>query len=154
VDFLHIDTIAFPVLRGVLCKLDHEPNDGCWHFGLLCGKSAHWNNPNCGVRPGLEGITAAEPYLHSRTLPLRALSPDELVGQRYEGSQDGEPAPGEVGLLLLSEHGRVWPLTVAFTAKRGRQYRVEIAGKHAVNGTSCDLRVEAWFDLEEWTGGQ
>jgi hypothetical protein len=155
-DLLHLDTLVFPVLRGTLSKLRNEPSDYCWDIEVHCGGSDQWDNPNCQVDPELEWIAGAEPYLYAQMLPLRVASPEELVGRRYEfpqtpgsPSEDGEPDQWAFFVLYLHEHDQVYPMTLTFTERRDRQYRVEIAGQYPAIETWYDLRVEAWLDWEE-----
>jgi hypothetical protein len=150
VDLLHLDTLAFPVLRGSLLKLRDGSSDYCWGVEIHCGKAIELEE---GQESDLDYVLGLEAYLYAQLLPLRVSSPEELIGRRYSFPQspDGDPADWEPGqwpffCLYLWEHDYVHPTTLAFTAQRYRQYRVEIDGKYPVDGKCFDLRVQAWLD--------
>jgi hypothetical protein len=156
VDFLRINDLAFPVLRGTLSRLRNESSDYCWNIEIHCGRSDQWDNPNTEVDEELEWLVGTEPYLYAQGLPLRVASPEELVRRRYDFPQtpdspleEGEPDQWSFFVLYLHEHDQVYPMALSFTEKRDRQYRVEIVGKYDANETSYDLRVEAWLDWKE-----
>jgi hypothetical protein len=151
-DFLHLDRLAFPVLRGSLSRLRDESSDFCWCVEVHCGEAAEQEE---GQESELDYVLGAEPYLYAQLLPLRAESPDELIGRRYSFPQspeddpaDWEPDQWPFFCLYLWEHDYVHPAALGFTGRRGRQYRVEIEGKYPVDGMCHDLRVQAWLDWE------
>ena len=154
-DFLHLHTIAFPVLRGNLSKL-REPSDYCWCIEIYCGESVQLdarNWPDDREEQDLDWLMGTEPYLYAQLLPLRVEAPDELLGRRYSFPQspednpaDWEPNQWPFFCLYTCEHDYAYPMTLTFTAKRDRQYRVEIEGKYPVCRASYDLRIQAWLD--------
>lgn len=89
-------------------------------------------------------------------LPLQVESPEELVGRVYSFPQspDDEPPDWPSGIgwpffcLYLMEHDLAHPMRVSFTERRGRQYRIEIAGRYPSGGVVHDLRVAAWLDWQ------
>jgi len=157
VDFLHLDAVAFPVLRGSLSRLN-EAGDYSWCIEVHCGESEqldYRNWPENKIGSGLDWLAGKEPYLYAQLLPLGVGSPDELIGCRYSFPQssyddpaDWEPNHWPFFCLYTWEHDYVHPISLAFTAKRGRQYRAEIEGKFPVNNRYHDLRVQAWLDWD------
>jgi hypothetical protein len=163
VDHLFLNTITFPVVRGVLYRGREELGDYRWELEVSCGESSqldYRNWPDDRVKTADDLLAGASPLLSSQRLPLRVRSPDELVGREYLFPPTPEPDPSE-----WRDANPVWPyfflyiwegcpteqLRVAFTGKRGRQYRVEIAGEYANSGVSYALRVQAWLD---WQGAE
>jgi hypothetical protein len=90
-------------------------------------------------------------------LPLRVQSPDDLIGREYlfpPRPGDRPPdMPANLGwpyfFLYVWEGFPTGQLRVAFTAKRDRQYRVEITGGYPEGEVTYNLRVQAWLD---WQG--
>jgi hypothetical protein len=151
-DLLHLHNVTFPVVRGTLSKL-RELGDYCWDIEIYCGKSAQLDYCDDRDEQELDWLVGSEPYLYAQLLPLRVGSPGELVGRRYsfpqspdDSTADWEPNQWPFFCLYLTEHEYAHPMTLAFTAMRGRQYRVEIEGKLPVNNVRYDLRVHAWLD--------
>ena len=148
-DLLNLDRLAFPVLRGSLSRLRDESSDYCWDVEIHCGKSIEAEEER---ESDLDYVRGLEPYLYAQLLPLRVKSPEELIGQRYsfpqspDGPADWEPDQWPFFCLYLWVHDYVHPTTLAFTGRRGHQYRVEIEGKYPVDGKCFDLRVQAWLD--------
>lgn len=159
VDHLHLNTIAFPVLRGELYRARDASDDYRWGIEVHCGESPHLDYrswPDDRDEGPLDWLAGSEPYLYAQMLPLRVTSPDELIGRAYSFPQspDDEPADWPRGIgwpffcLYLMEHDLAHPMRVAFTERRGGQYRVEIAGGYPSGGLVHDLRVEAWLDWQ------
>jgi hypothetical protein len=153
VDLLHLDTLTFPVLCGSLSRLRDESSDYCWCIEIHCGQSAE---PAEKQKSDLDYVLGAEPYLYAQLLPLRVKTLAELIGRRYSFPQspeddpaDWEPDQWPFFCLYLWEHDYVHPAALAFIAKRGRQYRVEIEGKYPIDGAYFDPRVQAWLDWKQ-----
>jgi len=163
VDHLFLNTIAFPVERGVLYRGREELGDYCWEVEVYCGESPqldYRNWPDDRVETADDLLAGASPLLSAQRLPLRVQSPDELVGREYLFPPTPEPDPSEwqaadpcwpYFFLYIWEGCPTEQLRVAFTAKRGRQYRVEITGGYSNSGVSYSLRVQAWLD---WQGAK
>ena len=156
-DHLYLNTIAFPVLRGELCRGRDASNEYSWGIEVHCCESTQLDYrswPDDRDEGPLDWLAGSEPYLYAQMLPLRVASPDELVGRAYSFPQspDDEPADWPSGIgwpffcLYLMEHDLAHPMQVAFTERRGSQYRVEIAGGYPSSGLVHDLRVAAWLD--------
>lgn len=156
-DQLDLNSIAFPVRRGELCRVHDASTDYRWGVEIHCDESLQLDDrdwPDDREEGPLDWLAGCEPYLYAQMLPLRAASPDELVGRAYDFPQspDDDPQDWPSGIgwpffcLYLTEHSLAHPMRVAFTEKRGRQYRVEIAGRYPDGGVIYDLRVEAWLD--------
>jgi hypothetical protein len=157
VDYLYLNTITFPVRRGTLFRGWEELGDYCWEIEIHCGESPqldYRNWPDDRAEEPLDILAGAEPSLYAQMLPLRVGSPHELVGRVYSFLQtpDDEAPDWPTGLgwpffvLNLWEDCLAYPMRVAFTQQRGRQYRVEINGRYFDSGVSYDLRVQAWLD--------
>jgi hypothetical protein len=163
VDQLFLNTIAFPVERGVLHRGWEELGDYRWELEVYCGESPQLNYRNWAddrAETADDLLAGASPLLSAQRLPLRVQSPDELVGREYLFPPTPEPDPSDwrdadpcwpYFFLYIWEGCPTEQLRVAFTAKRGRQYRVEIAGGYSNSGVSYSLRVEAWLD---WQGAE
>lgn len=159
-DHLHLNALAFPVVRGELsCARDAE-TEYRWGVEIHCQASTQFEDPgrpdDADEQP--EDWTAGfEPYLYAQMLPLRATVPEELVGRSYvfPQSPDDDPPdwPGGLGwpffCLYLAEHELAHPMRLTFTQRQGRRYRVEIVGRCSDGTAEYDLRVEAWLD---WIG--
>lgn len=160
-DYLFLNTIAFPVVRGVLHRGREGLDNSGWEVEIYCGESPQFdyrNWPDDRAETADDVFAGVSPLLSAQRLPLRVRSPDELVGREYLFPPTPEPDPSE-----WQEASPVWPhfflyvwegcpteqRRVAFTAKRDRQYRVEIAGGYSNSGVSYSLRVQAWLD---WQG--
>ncbi|MBY0458574.1 MAG: hypothetical protein K2V38_14640 [Gemmataceae bacterium] len=159
-DHLFLNTIAFPVERGVLYRGREELGDYCWELEINCGESPQLDFRNWADdrEETADDLLAGTPLLLSaQRLPLRVQSPEELVGREYLFPPTPEPDPSE-----WQDANPVWPyfflyvwegcpteqLRVAFTGQRGRQSRVEIAGGYSNSGVSYTLRVQAWLDWQ------
>jgi hypothetical protein len=164
VDHLQLNTIAFPVLRGELLRGRDALDEYCWGIGVYCGESPQLDYrswPDDRDEGPLDWLAGSEPYLYAQMLPLRVASLDELVGRAYSFPQspDEEPTDWPSGIgwpffcLYLTEHELVHPMRVAFTERRGGQFRVEIAGRYPSGGVVHDLRVEAWLEWQAADGG-
>ena len=156
---LYLNTIAFPVLRGELYG-GRDTTDYRWGIEINCGESPqldYQNWPDDREEQPLDWLAGFEPYLYAQMLPLRVTSPEELIGRAYSFPQspDDDPPDWPRGIgwpffcLYLMEHYWAHPMRVAFTERRGRKYRVEIAGGYPDGGVVYDLRVAAWLD---WVG--
>jgi hypothetical protein len=152
VDHLFLNTIAFPVRRGVLFRGREALGDYCWELEVYCGESPQLAGD--GVDDLLAG---AEPLLSAQGLPLRVKSPDELIGREYLFPPTPLPDPPDWDTALgwpfffLDTWGKgcaTEQLHVAFTGKRDRQYRVEIEGGYFNSGVSYTLRVQAWLEWQ------
>jgi hypothetical protein len=150
-DFLHLHTFAFPILRGSISKLPDERSDYCWCIEIYC--AGLFSPEEQGS--DLDWVAGTEPYLYAQLLPLRVSSPDELVGQHYAFPQspeddpaDWEPDQWPFFCLYLLQHEYVYPVSFGFTAKRDGKYRIEIEGKLPACQKSYDIRAEAWLDWE------
>jgi hypothetical protein len=153
VDFLYLDTLTFPVLRGSLSKLREETSAYCWCMEILCASSTKSEQTQ---ECELHYLLGTEPYVYAQLLPLGVQAPDELIGRRYffpQCPEDNPPAwePDQWPFfcLYLWEHDYLYPTALAFTAQRGGQYRVEIEGQYPVDGKCYQLRVKAWLDWEQ-----
>jgi hypothetical protein len=160
VDQLYLNTIGFPVRKGTLYRGAQELGDYCWEIEIYCDESPqldYRNRPDdreCGPDDWLAGTGV---LLSAQMLPLRVQSPDELLGRAYvfpptpEGDDPDRPAGHgwPYFFLYVWEGVPTAQLRVAFTAKRGRQYRVEIAGGYPEGGVTYDLRVQAWLDWQQ-----
>jgi hypothetical protein len=157
VDYLYLNTIAFPVRRGELCVGRDASTDYRWDIEIHCDESPQLdcrNWPDDREEGPLDWVAGFEPYLYAQMLPLRVASPDDLVGRAYwfPQSPDDDPPDWPSGIgwpffcLYLMEHSWAYPMRVAFTEKSGQQYRVEIAGGYPDGGVIYDLRVETWLD--------
>jgi hypothetical protein len=151
-DRLRLDTLTFPVLRSSLSKLPKESSDYCWSIEIYCGASAGLEEQE---ESDLDYVLGAESCLYAQMLPLRVISPDDLVGRKYsfEQSPDGSRGDWEADqwpffCLYLWEHDYIYPTTLAFVAVEGRRYRVEIEAKYPVDGKCYALRVGAWLEWE------
>jgi hypothetical protein len=153
VDSLFLNTIAFPVKRGVLFRGRKSLGDYCWELEVYCAESpqfANQENPD-------DLLAGAELLLSAQGLPLRVESPDELIGREYLFPPTPLPDPPDwdtrLGwpffFLYVWEGCATEQLRVAFTEKRDGQYRVEIEGEYKNSGISYALRVHAWL---EWQG--
>jgi hypothetical protein len=154
VDHLFLNTIAFPVRRGVLFRGRKDLGDYCWELEVYCAESPQFTDQESDNL-----LVGAEPLLSAQRLPLRVESPDELIGREYLFPPTPEPDPPDW------DSARGWPffflyvwegcpteqLRVAFTAKRDRQYRVEIEGRYINSGVSYALWVQAWL---QWQGSE
>jgi hypothetical protein len=157
-DVLHLQSLAFPVLRGSLSKTPGV-GDYCWSIEIHCGESARLyerNNSDDQDEDELDWLAGTEPYLYAQLLPLRVPSPDQLVGRRYSFPQSPEDEPADwepdqwpFFCLYLYEHEYLYPVNVGFTEQRGGRYKVEIAGKYPVGARCYDLKVQAWLDWDE-----
>jgi hypothetical protein len=156
VDYLFLNTIAFPVRRGVLSRGRKDLGDYCWELEVYCGESPQFADREEEADDLLAG---AEPLLSAQCLPLRVQAPDELIGREYLFPPTPEPDPPDwdtaLGwpffFLYVWEGYPTEQLRVAFTGKRDRQYRVEIEGGYVNSGVSYALRVQAWL---EWQGSE
>ncbi len=162
-DHLFLNTIAFPVLRGVLFRGRKDLGDYCWEVEVYCAQSPQLDNrnwPDDRVETVDDLLAGAEPLLSAQRLPLRVESPDELIGREYLFPPTPRPDPPDwkvaLGWPFFFLH--LWAggcpteqLRVAFTGKRDGQYRVEIDGGYVNSGVSYTLRVGAWL---EWQGSE
>jgi len=160
VDHLFLNTIAFPVERGLLYRGREELGDYRWEVEVYCGESPqldYRNWPDDRVETPDDFLAGTAVMLGAQRLPLRVQSPDELVGREYLFPPTPEPDPSEweaadlcwpYFFLYVWEGCPTEQLRVAFTAKRGRQYRVEITGGYSNSGVSYTLRVQAWLDWQ------
>lgn len=161
-DYLFLNTIAFPVRRGVLFRGREELGDYCWELEVYCDESPQLNFRNWldDREEGPDNLLAgAEPLLSAQRLPLRVRTPDELIGREYLFPPTPEPDPPDwdtaLGwpffFLYVWEGCPTSQMRVAFTGKRDRQYRVEITGEYFNSGVSYALLVQAWLD---WQGSE
>lgn len=160
-DHLFLNTIAFPVERGVLSRGREELGDYCWELEIYCGESAqldYRNWPDNRAETADDFLAGESLLLSAQLLPLRVQSPDELIGREYLFPPTNEPDPAEwrdtapcwpYFFLYIWEACPTEQLRVAFKAKRGRQYRVEIEGGYIASGVSYSLRVQAWLDWQD-----
>jgi hypothetical protein len=159
VDYLYLNSIAFPVRRGVLLRGREELGDYCWELEIYCDESPRldyrkWPDDRAETVDDL--LAGAEPLLSAQRLPLRVQSPDELIGREYLFPPT--PAPNlpdwdtSLGwpffFLYVWEACPTSQMRVAFTGKRDRQYRVDIEGGYFNSGVSYALRVQAWQGSE------
>jgi hypothetical protein len=162
VDYLFLNAIAFPVRRGVLYRGRKDLGDYCWEVEVYCGESPqldYRNWPDDRAETVDDLLAGAEPLLSAQRLPLRAESPDELIGREYQFPPTPEPDSPDwdtaLGWPFFSLYVWEWCPTeqvrVAFTGKRHGQYRVEIQGGYFNSGVSYALRVQAWL---EWQGSE
>jgi hypothetical protein len=155
-DYLFLNTIAFPVRRGLLFRGREELGDYCWELEVYCDESPQLIDSPVGTDDLLAG---AEPLLSAQGLPLRVRSPDELIGREYLFPPTPEPDPSEYGpslgwpyfFLYIWEGCPTEPLRVAFTGKRDGLYRVQIEGRYVNSDVSYALQVQAWL---EWQGSE
>src|SRR5262245_13436314 len=153
-DHLFLDTIAFPVRRGVLFRGRKELGDYCWELEIYCDES-----PQLAGEYEEDLLAGASPLLSAQRLPLRVESPDELIGREYLFPPTPKPDPPDwdtrLGwpffFLYVWEGCATEQLRVAFTQKRDGQYRVEIEGHYVNSGVSYAMRVQAWL---EWQGSE
>jgi hypothetical protein len=159
-DHLFLNTTAFPVRSGVLSRGRDATTDYRWGIEINCDESPQLDYrdwPDDRKEGPLDWLASAEPYLYAQMLPLPVASPDELVGNEFSFSQSPKDVPADwpqgIGwpffMLYLFEHEWAYPMRMAFTAKRGSQYRVEINGGYPVGDLVHDLRVQAWLDWHE-----
>jgi hypothetical protein len=161
-DHLFLNTIAFPVVRGVLYRGREDLGDYRWEVEIYCGESPQLDYhswPANRTETADDLLAGASPLLSAQRLPLRVQSPDELVGREYLFPPTPEPDPSEwcdadqcwpYFFLYIWEGYPTEQLRVAFTERRDQQYRVEIAGRYTTS-VSYSLRVQAWLD---WQGGE
>ena len=160
VDQLYLNTIGFPVQKGTLYRGREELGDHCWEIKIYCDES-----PQLDYRRWRED-REAEPddwlagtglLLSAQRLPLRVQSPDELIGREYlfpPTPKGGPPdCPADLGwpyfFLYVWEGAPTAQLRVTFTAKRHRQYRVEIEGGYPEGTVAYELRVQAWLEWQQ-----
>ena len=160
-DQLLLNGIAFPVERGTLDCGREGAGDYRWEVEVYCGESPHLdprNWPDDRAETADDWLAGTPLLLSAQGLPLRVRSPDELVGREYLFPPTPEPDPSEwreadpcrpYFFLCAWEGCPTEQLRVAFAARRGRQYRVGIAGGYSPGGGSYSLRVQAWLD---WQG--
>jgi len=155
-DHLFLNTIAFPVRRGVLFRGRKSLGDYCWELEVYCDESPEFADQEAPD----DLLAGAAPLLSAQSLPLRVESPDKLIGREYlfpppmpkPDPPDWDTALGWPFFFLYVWEG--YPteqLRVAFTGKRDGQYRVEIQGGYVNSGVSYALRVQAWL---EWQGSE
>ena len=157
VDQLYLNTIGFPVQRGTLSRGRQDLGDYCWKIEIYCDESPqldYRNWPDDREEGPDDWLAGTGLLLAAQRLPLRVRFPDELIGQEYlfpptpdPDSPDWDTTLGWPFFFLYVWEG--YPteqLTVAFTDKRDRQYRVEIAGKYLTSEVPYQLRVQAWLD--------
>jgi hypothetical protein len=159
VDQLYLNKIGFPVEKGTLYRGAEELGDYCWEIEIYCGESPQldyrsWSD-NRVWEPD-DWLAGTGLLLSAQMLPLRVQLPEELIGREYlfpptlDGDEPDRPTDRGWPYFFLS----VWEafptaqLRLAFTAKLGRQYRVEIAGGYPEGGVAYDLRVQAWLECQ------
>lgn len=156
-DHLQLNTLSFPVLRGELNVERDAETDYCWGIEIHCGESPQLdfrNWPDDRKEQPLDWLASVEPYLYAQMLPLRVMSPDDLVGREFTFPQspddDSPDWPQDIGwpffCLYLYEHDLVHPMKLTFAAKQGNQFRVEIAGRYSDGKVTHELHVAAWLD--------
>ena len=152
-DHLFLNTIAFPVRRGVLSRGRKELGEYCWELEIYCDES-----PQFAELEYTDELLAGTPLLLSaQALPLRVESPDELIGREYLFPPTPLPNPPDwdtrLGwpffFLYVWEGCPTERLRVSFTEKRNGEYRVEIEGGYTNSGISYALRVQAWLEWQE-----
>jgi hypothetical protein len=159
-DQLLLNTVGFPVRSATLSRNRDDSGERSWCIEINCEESPqldYRNWPDDRDEGELDWLAGAEPYLYAQMLPLPADSPDELVGRTYSFPQtpDDEPADWDRGVgwlffcLYLFEHDLAYPVTVSFTERWGKRYRVKIAGFYPCGEARYNLRAEAWLD---WAG--
>ena len=103
---------------------------------LLQAPSQHW--PDHREEGPDDWLAGTGLLLAAQRLPLRVQSPDELIGREYlfpptpkDDAADCVPNFGWPYFFLYVWEGcATEQMRVAFTDKRDRQYRVEIAGRY------------------------
>src|SRR4051812_38777197 len=76
-DHLFLNTIAFPVERGVLYRGREELADYCWELEVYCGESPQFdyrNGPDDRVETEDDLLADVSPLLSAQRLPLRVQS--------------------------------------------------------------------------------
>jgi hypothetical protein len=159
VDHLYLNTIGFPVQRGTLYRGRKVLDDYCWEIEIYCDESPQLdiqNWPDDRKETPDDWLAGTAIMLGAQRLPLRVECPDELIGRDYLfPPPNDDPADWSSDpcwpyfFLYVWEGYPTGQLRVAFTAKRDRQYRVEISGGYPEVEVSYNLRVQAWLD---WLG--
>ncbi|OWK38086.1 hypothetical protein [Fimbriiglobus ruber] len=158
VDYLFLNTIAFPVRRGVLSRGREELGDYSWELEVYCGESPQLDYQNWpDDRPETidDLLVGAEPLLSAQRLPLRVRSPDELIGREYLFPPTPEPdlldgvTAWPFFFLYVWEGCATSQMQVTFTGKQDGRYRVEISGEYFNSGVSYALRVQVWLEWQQ-----
>ena len=160
VDQLFLNTIGFPVRKGTLYRGREELGDYCWEVEVSCDESPQLDYrkwPDDREEGPDDWLAGTEILLSAQMLPLRVQSPDELIGREYlfPPTPEGAPSdcPASLGwpyfFLYVWEGVPTAQLRVAFTAKRDRQYRVEIEGGYPDDAITYQLRVQAWLEWQQ-----
>lgn len=156
-DFLYLDSIAFPVRSGKLYPGRDASEEFRWGIEIFCEEAPqldfrNWHDDR-EEQPS-DWLAGSEPFLYAQLLPLRISSPEQLIGRSYSFSQtpDDESPDWPEGIgwpffsLYLFEHLWAYPIRIAFTEKRNTQYQVEISGKFPQSDKVYDLRVSTWLE--------
>jgi hypothetical protein len=157
-DYLYINSIAFPIRNGTFRIGKDSSSEYDWGIEINCEESPHfrdWSEER--EEEPTDWLAGTEPYLYAQMLPLRVKSVDDLVGQVFTFPQTPDDElpdwPEGIGwpffVLYLFEHDLVYPMQLAFIQKKKGQFRVEITGKYPQGDLSYDLRIQAWLD---WQG--
>jgi hypothetical protein len=160
VDQLFLNNVGFPVRKGVLYRGGQELGDYCWEIEIYCDEAPqldYRNWPDDREEGQDDWLAGTEVLLSAQMLPLRVQSPDELIGREYlfPPTPEGETSEGPAGrgwpyfFFYAWEGAPTDQLRVAFTGKRGHQYRVEIEGGYPNGTVAYKLQVRAWLDWQQ-----